>query len=193
MNLEYEITREDYFQAGRAVAGARPRPSWIHRAAPYLTFAAGFILMAKHDEVAGWLAPAGLMIAGLMWGLQPVWLAHAAAERAWNESRFARRPIHLTIDDDGLNVRTELRQSQVRWDAIDHFQETRDLFLLYLTPSELYTLIPKRSFPSGPQLDEFRALLAKKVRPANGAPVGRRGFEVITDHRSPPPSQPPTA
>jgi hypothetical protein len=87
---------------------------------------------------------------------------------------FSREQI-LRIGEDGLFKKSEIGQSETKWAAYTRFQETQNLFVLYLG-ERLAEAVPKRAL-SGGQLHELRHLLREKL-PQNSNTSGRRGESV---------------
>jgi YcxB-like protein len=94
---------------------------------------------------------------------------------SWVRKDFASHPNFsrertLRIDESGLNWSSEVDRSETKWQAFSRFQETENLFVLYLG-ERLAEAVPKRAL-AGAQLDEFRQLLFKKLpqRPNSSNP-----------------------
>jgi hypothetical protein len=163
MHLVYEIHREEYFQAARVQGGQLANP-WLPRAVPYAACALGFLLLLKRDEMPTWGAPALLICMGAVLAIHGVWGAYAAAEKGWGETKRKWRRTQLHTTSERLRFVTDVSDSSYRWEVFDHFGESRDLFLLYQTRSQISYFIPKRCFSSRADVDEFRALLAERIR-----------------------------
>lgn len=170
MRFEYALTREDYDQAG-SFEGSK-RGNQLPLRAAYTACAAGFLLLMKQDEVAVWIAPALLIGLGLFLIVQPTLSAHRRADRHWAECERIRRTVFVDATLDSLSLRSEFFETRFKWEMFDHAAETSGLFLIYQTPTDLLVVIPKRSVPTGEDLDELRTLLKLKTpKPVRGFPV----------------------
>jgi YcxB-like protein len=78
-----------------------------------------------------------------------------------NRRLFGTRRV--TFNEDGIIADTPSGHVESAWTKSEGFRETKNLFLIYAT-ADVASLIPKRSFQSQAELDEFRALLARKLR-----------------------------
>ena len=84
----------------------------------------------------------------------------------WVRKDFAKHPNFsrgrtLRVDESGLTWSSEVDRSETTWQAFSRFQETENLFVLYLG-ERLAEAVPKRALAAA-QLDEFRHLLLKKL------------------------------
>ena len=93
----------------------------------------------------------------------------------WVSKDFAKHPNFsrersLKVDNSGLTWSSEVDQNATKWPAYTRFQETQNLFVLYLG-ERLAEVVPKRAL-SGTQLREFRKLLLEKrpqkLNPSDG-------------------------
>lgn len=80
---------------------------------------------------------------------------------------FRRNPIlseefHLTFSPENIHFQTASLDSTIQWTHYHDFIESPNLFLL-LYGRGLFTLVPKRAFPSSQQLEAFRALIQEKI------------------------------
>jgi hypothetical protein len=69
--------------------------------------------------------------------------------------------ITVVPGPDGLYSTGEMGQGTLKWSAFIRFQETRNLFMLYMSQSA-FQVIPKRAF-AGPELEKFRDLLKRRL------------------------------
>ena len=88
--------------------------------------------------------------------LYPLWVRKDFAKHP----NFSRHRI-LHADESGVISSSEIDRSETKWQAFSRFQETENLFVLYLG-ERLAQAVPKRAFV-GAQLDEFRQLLSTKL------------------------------
>ena len=71
----------------------------------------------------------------------------------------------LQYDENGLISDGPIGYREIKWSQLDRFRETTNLFLLYLT-RDAAAIVPKRAFRDPQSLDEFRKVLASKLRRA---------------------------
>src|SRR5438874_1892366 len=135
MQLDYEISREDYLQASRA-RGAHIRGRSFSRFIPYAACAVGVLLLANKDA-PNWLGVSLLICLALYCAIQPIWAAHSEVDRAWDEFEGRDKAVRLEVAPMGITVTTSSARVQYDWRAFDHVMETRDLFLLYQTRSRI--------------------------------------------------------
>jgi hypothetical protein len=69
----------------------------------------------------------------------------------------------VTFGDEGLTSDSDIAHVKIKWSSFEKFKETKNLFLLYQT-KDVVGITPKRAFPSPEAVEQFRKLLATKVR-----------------------------
>lgn len=79
-----------------------------------------------------------------------------------NSRMFGMRTV--TVSDTGIVSDHQLGHTESAWNMYEKFHETQTLFLLYQT-ADIIGIVPKRAFASPADLQQFRALIASKVRP----------------------------
>ena len=79
-----------------------------------------------------------------------------------NSRLFGMRTV--TVSDTGIVSDHQLGHTESAWNMYEKFRETRNLFLLYQS-TDIIGIVPKRAFASPADLEQFRALIASKVRP----------------------------
>jgi hypothetical protein len=114
----------------------------------------------------------GIRESAAFFGVVVFWFCSALVIRLacplWIKRDFRKHPIfaqaqRVRIDENTVEYKSDLRQSETKWRTYSKFRETPNLFMLYLG-ARLFHVIPKRAF-HGVQLDDFRELLREKVRP----------------------------
>ena len=78
-----------------------------------------------------------------------------------NSRMFGMRTV--TIGDDGIVADHQLGHTESGWNMYEKFRETQNLFLLYQT-TDLIGIVPKRVFANAAELQQFRTLIASKIR-----------------------------
>ena len=87
----------------------------------------------------------------------------ARCRRLWNQTPAVRQgEISYGLDERGLHMRDdEGRPAVTHWDKFLKFRESRDFFLLYLSP-RLFVYLPKRLISAEDQ-EGVRRLLAEQI------------------------------
>ena len=78
-----------------------------------------------------------------------------------NSRMFGMRTV--TVSDTGIVSDHQLGHSESAWSMYEKFRETQKLFLLYQS-ADLIGILPKRAFANPAELQQFRALIASKLR-----------------------------
>ena len=78
-----------------------------------------------------------------------------------NPRMFGTRTINIT--DSGIIADYELGHIETAWSMYEKFRETEKLFLLYQS-ADLIGIVPKRAFADAAAIEQFRTLVASKVR-----------------------------
>ncbi len=80
-----------------------------------------------------------------------------------NRRMFGVRTVN--ISDSGIVSDHQLGHSETTWQMYEKFLETKKLFLLYQSP-DLIGILSKRAFPNTVDEEQFRSLVASKIRRA---------------------------
>jgi YcxB-like protein len=162
MNIEYQCNLGDYQEAMLA-HGNRSMERKI-------LYAVGSCFISTF--VVFLLVINGIREGAALLGVIVFWFCSALIIKLacplWIERDFGKHPIFaqaqtVRIDENAIEYKSALAQSEAKWGAYSKFHETPNLFMLYLG-ARLFHVIPKRAF-HGTQLDDFRELLREKVRP----------------------------
>jgi hypothetical protein len=78
-----------------------------------------------------------------------------------NPRLYGKRTV--IFDDEGLTSDSDIAHVEIKWSSFEKFKETKNLFLIYQT-KDVAGITPKRAFPSSEAVEQFRNLLASKVR-----------------------------
>ncbi|HVG90941.1 MAG TPA: YcxB family protein [Alphaproteobacteria bacterium] len=79
-----------------------------------------------------------------------------------NSRLFGMRTV--TVNDTGIVSDHQLGHTESAWNMYEKFRETQNLFLLYQS-ADIVGIVPKRAFASPADLEQFRTLIASKIRP----------------------------
>jgi hypothetical protein len=160
VQLKYEITFPEY----KEMAWLRHRSSirWIIGICLCIGWLAlGLIVYFYGDHGLGlYLIAASVFLLLLQLAIPS--LAFARLYRR-NSRMFGMRTV--TISDDGIVADHQLGHTESGWSMYEKFRETQNLFLLYQT-TDLIGIVPKRVFANAAELQQFRTLIASKIRQA---------------------------
>jgi hypothetical protein len=149
-------------------------PDWARplRIAGYSGVAAGVLLLVIGPGGSGSIAPILLIALGLFVLLFLVWRGHSDFEKALAAVQDDLQPHTIVINDDGLRWSVSHGFAEYRWEAFDHFLETPQLLVLYISSTNTGPIIPKRALPDAQELAALRKLLTEKItRPPPAFPV----------------------
>ena len=86
-----------------------------------------------------------------------------AVRKAYRKNPSLQQQLTAQIDNDGVDVTSEVSQSKRLWTGFTGYCETKNVWLLYQTTLS-FLVIPKAAF-SSEQLDAFRTLVRAKLQP----------------------------
>ena len=198
LTIEYQFTFEEYKEASEALAAAYRKGKGKRFQLNYpfkigrgifgwvLFIALAIMLFLLLNQRGGAARPAArpmdvilpiipwVLILGFVWFFLYRQL-RGWQQRAWDSNPIWHRPRRVHIDDDGITFTDPVSEHRSSWAAYVKFDETPNLFLLFLT-SMTAEMIPKRAFPDAKSLDDFRELLSRTISPPQAAfPVIPRG------------------
>jgi YcxB-like protein len=158
VQLKYEITFPEY----KEMALLRHRSSirWIIGIClGIMGLGLGLVFYVYADHVLGLFLTAFSIFLLLLQLVIPS-LVFARLYRR-NSRMFGMRTV--TVSDSGIVSDHQLGHSESGWSMYEKFRETQNLFLLYQT-TDLIGIVPKRVFANAAELQQFRTLIASKVR-----------------------------
>lgn len=151
MELHYQLTMADFREA---------QYHYQERLAfTYVVFAGGILLIALSARAAG-LGASWLRGAGIFLLFVPVMQFLFTLRRIQISPDFGQT-ITLVPGPDGLFIAGRLGEGKMKWAGFTRVRETRNQFILLIRQG-WFCIIPKRVF-SGPELEEFRNLLAHNI------------------------------
>jgi YcxB-like protein len=157
MDVRYQCTLEDYKEAQVAHWTPSKGRRVLRAFLIGLILASGIRLYIASGGTAGVLPLAGL----LLWFLLRFVYRPYYLKRDYRNHPNLAREHSLSIDDSGLQARSEVAEGRRAWTAYTKYRETRNLFVLYLG-SRMFEIIPKRAF-SAVQLEELRNLVRQHL------------------------------
>lgn len=73
-------------------------------------------------------------------------------EEGDNENLFNQRTLVLT--DEGITETSSIGESHIRWDKINHLEETEDYLYIYVSSVSAH-IVPKRVFENLSEQEKF--------------------------------------
>jgi hypothetical protein len=170
IQAHYQLTLTDYREAWEPhFAKRRGRlPLWV---VAVFALVMAILLSARSDLFgalfSGWLS--GFFTAMAVLLLFASFLQSRNVATVWTGNPFLARPQTATATPDAFELQTEYSHNRIFWQAYTRWDETTNLFLLYLSEPTFH-VVPKRAFTTPEQLNQFRALLGNIGRQAPSAP-----------------------
>jgi len=154
VQLQYEITPAEHLEKVKVV-----RPLLVNPFLDGFGLLAGVITYLYFDKTFGMLLTSVFAALLILQILLPFVIHRRFYSR--NPSLFGMRTV--TFDDDGVKSDSQIAHIEIKWSSFVKFKETKNLFLLYQT-RDVVGITPKRAFPSPDAVEQFRNLLASKLR-----------------------------
>ncbi len=162
MNLEYRINAQDYQEAYRANYRSQQMSYVALYVLSGLIILMGllYIVLPKADRFIDLLLGTGLIGLGIC--LIPDLYYRFFFVSFWRSPPYVREAVMLQVNPEGMVYYSDSVQATLKWHVYTHFVETRNLFLVYLSP-QMYGVLPKRAFNDSTQMAQFRSLLRQTL------------------------------
>ena len=161
MKLEYQLTIDDYREALHAYPKTEFR--WTFAILASLVIAIRLLRLATGTPlkmIAYGLAQDVVFLV-ILYVLGLLFLQFTNL-RQWKTQPMLFQPQTINASEDGLLMQTPYSESTNQWLLYTHFQETRNLFVVYQAKT-VFSLVPKRAFGNSEQVNQFRHLLQRKI------------------------------
>jgi hypothetical protein len=158
VQLQYEITPAEHLEMVRTV---RIRPA--RQLVRICLYGVGVILgVAIYQYFGDLIGVFFISIFGTLIILQLVtpYIIHRRIYSR-NPRLYGKRTV--IFDNEGLTSDSDIAHVEIKWSSFEKFGETKNLFLIYQT-RDVVGITPKRAFPNPEAIEQFRTLLASKVR-----------------------------
>jgi hypothetical protein len=155
MEVQYQCTLADFLE----VVAHQRKPIIYY---VYWVGGLSFLCAGVLKAITAHFAEAFVMfvVAGL-WLAWPLVIRPLSLRRHFrNLPNFALKQA-LVPEEEGLHTRSDTGRTENKWSAYTKFQETPNLFILWMGAG-MFEAIPKRAF-SPPELDGFRKLLVRHL------------------------------
>jgi len=160
IHLQFQLTPQDYVRANW-VSYRSARLMWV-----IWIFLGPFMLLAgiyRYFDEVGHPLTFPLFLGWIFMIIFPLTLI-ISPRTAFKKQPSLAAPQTFTASSDGIIVKSPLFSGNDAWSMYVSFVESKDMFLLYLSP-RMFRMIPKRAFQSDEQMQEFRRLVAQHVPP----------------------------
>ena len=166
MNLQIQLTPEDYIQAN--YLNMRPRP--VFKWAGYVILLLAVLVLGissfqvlSHGGnvlVPAVLAGSLAYLAFLFGFVYP-----ARIRKLFRQQKTLQSPYRMEVTHEWMLTQHETGESKLTWDYFRKWREGGNIFTVYQS-DVLMHLFPKRCFASLQELAQFRELLREKLGPA---------------------------
>jgi hypothetical protein len=157
MEIQYQCGLQDYLEA--QYAHYRRSAAFYVVAACILGFVG--ILGAYQLLTEGYPQGSPLLAIVVLWALLRFVFRPLCFRRDFRKHPNFAIPQTLRVEENGVSHRSDLGQSETKWNAFTKFRETPNLFMIY-SGARLFHVVPKRAFERS-QLEDFRQLVQHKL------------------------------
>lgn len=174
MRIEYSLEREDLEAFYRNSAKTDPSVTRINRRIYGIAFTILTLLSfwTAEDISTFLISMVPLVLFFLVWMgiasfLQPRILRRSIRDLAQREveNRGVLGKHSLTLDEAGIEEETAVNKTFTKYEGVNRLDETGELLLVFISASAAH-IIPKRTFPSEREKDEFWNFLTAKLKAA---------------------------
>jgi hypothetical protein len=158
VQLQYEITPAEHLEMVRAVR-IRPARQLVRICLYGVGIILGVAIYQYLEHLIG-VFFISLFAAPIILQLLMPYIIHRRTYSR-NPRLYGKRTV--MFDNEGLTSDSQIAHVEIKWSSFEKFGETKNLFLIYQT-RDVVGITPKRAFPSQEAVEQFRNLLASKVR-----------------------------
>ncbi len=159
LKISYKVEEADFIQAyerfWRSSKQGSETAHWIGGIAVLL----GALVLATLPNIR--MLAFVIVGLGALLSLLPI-ARRAMFARAYRSNLKFTGPIATEFSNDVISTESKVGASQLNWDIYSSALESDDAFLLMIT-KQTFSIVPKRDFQSASQIDEFRALVERKL------------------------------
>ena len=183
MIVDYDLTYEEYLNAGHAMAAGQHGRWQTQHVVAYAVGGAGVLLLFQDIPSRAVVAAGLLVVYSLFSIVYPVWTSYRKSSDLFEDAAGLLTGARFEATDDHLVLRTSVAEHRYLWGAFQKLSETRLLILLWGMGMEGALCVPKRIL-TAEEADHFRSL-ARRHLPgrAHGFPVGVKDEEARGDGR----------
>lgn len=158
--VKYTVSSDDYVESRSAYRLRMAKSRILARSLYALSCLAAILGIYVRLSGSPWWGDV-LFVAAVIFVLERALLWRLRDAAAYRSNASIREPIELTIEDSNLVRTTATGSEEIRWANILACHETKNLFLLRLSPDDLL-VIPQRSFSPG-DLFRFKELRQREL------------------------------
>lgn len=160
MNIEFQITRDEYVSAGLLNGEVRGRVRILHRLIDAVLIVAALVLL----HFGAYVISAGLIGAAIGANLIPYLFRFLFVpwylKRHYRKYPLIHKPLSISVVDEGIKFKSSGGEGLVLWHEIHKWREGKDMVLVYPAP-RIYYLIPKRAAELTPLLEALSTNVGK--------------------------------
>lgn len=101
----------------------------------------------------------------ILFAVLPILIASGIYLNIWRQSKAIEKtlePVNFIFSTDELEIKSKSSSAKTTWDSLQKIQELKEDFLFFPQNNIFYT-VPKRSFQSDFQIEDFRNLVREKL------------------------------
>ncbi len=156
MELRFKLAEDEALEALQATA-SRGWVTFLFILRLALLFLVGIYLIDHGFTVVGWI----WLTVSVVIGIAMYQVPRMQVRREIRRAPYAQGEVAYTLNDEGTMAIFSTGRSQLDWRHYTRYKETRNLFLLFFSPTR-YTVIPKRVM-SPEQIEQLRSLLVARI------------------------------
>jgi hypothetical protein len=147
MQVQYQLTAEDFWQFTLVWRRARPWRKWAFRILPaFCAVFLGLICLSMWQNPKN-RTSAPVAIFGVCWVIA-AWARPRIRARRVRETPSAQAPVTMQVSDGGIEFSSAVENSQVSWPALTGWVEGKTVFALFFS-SKAGIPIPKTRLQTG--------------------------------------------
>jgi len=165
MEITFELTEDDFYDAMKACRKAKTVARWV---LPFATAALTLILadlvFVVSPRNTPWTDHLPLVLIWIFCLAVLIVIPmsqRSAARKQFNGNPSAKGLITLAASESGVRLQSQHTESTTDWSSFVLWGEGKSVFALMISPA-IFLAVPKRAF-SAAQLIEFRELVRSKI------------------------------
>ncbi|MDP8033691.1 YcxB family protein [Pasteurella atlantica] len=159
MNVQYQITEQDYINAN-SISIRNRKKNWHSIVWWSLLFFIIVILSATfnhHYPTQGYL----LLIAIILCVGYAFFIGKQTIKFEYANNAFIKQPMNLTVNEEGCLFVGEFSQERVHWNHIYQYIESKQYWLIHLSPYLIH-IVPKAGLSEEEQ-QQFSTILQQNI------------------------------
>lgn len=172
MEITFELTEEDYIHYNIAHSEKSPsmkRSLLIQRIMGPVIFVFMPFIVIRFTDIPLWYWLLVFGVSSITWFVfYPKYAqweitrrVQKMLEEGSNENLFNQRSLVLT--DEGITETSSIGENHIRWDKINHLEETEDYLYIYISSVSAH-IVPKRVFENSNEQEKFINKITKHIQ-----------------------------